>query len=60
MIQNIDKGGSGCGAVGRAVTSDTGDPLFESSHGQFYLLSTVLLKLYRIDKNKERGWEWPF
>ena len=42
MIQNIDKGGSGCGAVGRAVTSDTGDPLFESSHGQFYLLSAVL------------------
>ena len=26
--------GSGCGSVGRAVTSDTRDPWFESSHWQ--------------------------
>ena len=35
--------GSGCGAVGRAVASDTRDPWFESSHGQnLYVVSTAL------------------
>ena len=35
--------GSGCGAVGRAVASDTRGPRFESSHRQnLYVLSTVL------------------
>ena len=34
--------GSGCGAVGRAVASDTRDPRFECSHQNFYLLSYVL------------------
>ena len=35
--------GSGCGAVGRAVASDTRGPQFESSHWQnLYALSTVL------------------
>ena len=32
---------SGCGADGRAVTSDTRDPRFESSIRKFHLLSTV-------------------
>ena len=41
--------GSGCGSVGRAVTSDTRGPQFESSHRQMFiwdicLLSTVLTK----------------
>ena len=35
--------GSGCGAVGRAVASDTRGPRFESSHRQnLYVLSSVL------------------
>ena len=35
--------GSGCGAVGRAVASETRGPRFESSHRQnLYVLSTVL------------------
>ena len=34
--------GSGCGAVGRVVASDTRDPRFESSHWQIYLLSIVV------------------
>ena len=40
-VNYADKG-SGCGAVGRAVASDTRDPQFESSHWQLYRLSTVL------------------
>ena len=36
---NLD---SGCGTVRRAVASNTRDPRFESSHQQFYLLSTLL------------------
>ena len=35
--------GSGCGAVGGAVASDTRGPRFKSSHRQnLYVLSTVL------------------
>ena len=34
--------GSSCGSVGRAVVSNTRDPQFESSHRQYYFLSTEL------------------
>ena len=55
------KHGGGCGTVGRAVASNTRVLQFESSHRQFYLLSTVLNKLFIKDENKEkRGWEWQF
>ena len=37
-----------CGAVDRAVVSDTRDPRFESSHRQFNLPSTVLNKLTKF------------
>ena len=47
--------GSGCGAVGRAVASNTRDTRFQSSRRQFNLLSIVLNKLYRKDENKEKG-----
>ena len=42
--------GHGCGAVGRAVASDTRGPGFESSHWQ------LLLNIYycRKDENKEK------
>ena len=50
----IFSGHTGCGAVGRVVVSDTRDPRFESSHRQFYLLSTV----YKNEKIK-RFWEGP-
>ena len=33
--------GSCCGAVGRAVASNTRDPQFESRHRQFYLQSVL-------------------
>ena len=42
--------GSGCGSVVRAVSSDTRDPRFESSH---WKLCTIL-KLLRKDENKEK------
>ena len=48
--------GSGCGAVGRVVASNTRDPRFESSQRQYYLLSTVLKRR----KKKKRGQEWPY
>ena len=32
---------SGCGAVGRAVTHDTRDPRFESSHRQFFTINCI-------------------
>ena len=45
--------------VGSAVTSDIRGLQFESRHRQFYLLSTVLNKLYRTDKNEDNsGPEW--
>ena len=51
--------GSGCSTGGRALTSNTRDPLFESSHRQYYLLSSVL-KIVLKDENKEkRSREWP-
>ena len=34
VIKKATKCGRGCGAVGRAVTSDTRDPWFESRHQQ--------------------------
>ena len=51
--------GSGCGAVGRTVASDTGGPGFESNHWQLlfniYLLLTVCRKDKKI-KKKRPGW----
>ena len=52
--------GSGCGAVGRAVTYDTRGPGFDSSHRQLLLNIYLLLTVCRKDENKEkRGREWP-
>ena len=48
--------GSGCGSVGRAVSSNTRDLCFKSSLRQFYKPSTVL-NLYRKDVKRVR--EWP-
>ena len=49
--------GTGCGAVSRAVASDTRNSRFKSSHWQtLYYLLTV----YCIEKTKrKRGREWP-
>ena len=44
--------GSGCGAVGRAVASDTRGPGFESSHRQLLLNIYLLLTVCRKDENK--------
>ena len=46
--------GSGCGAVGRAVASDTRGPRFESSHWQLLLNIYLLLTVCRKDENKEK------
>ena len=48
--QNVRDVGSVCGAVGKVVSSDTGDSQFESSHQQFYLLSTVLKPVFKRPK----------
>ena len=48
---------SGCGSVGRAVTSDTRGPRFESSHWQkfIHILNICLLStVYWKDENKEK------
>ena len=49
--------GSGCGSVGRAVTSDTRGPRFKSSHKQKskFILNICLLSIvYWKDENKEK------
>ena len=46
--------GSGCGAVGRVVASNTRGPGFESSHRQLLLNIYLLLTVCRKDKNKEK------
>ena len=46
--------GSGCGAVGRTVASETRGPRFESSHRQLLLNIYLLLTVCRKDKNKEK------
>ena len=46
--------GSGCGAVGRVVASDTRGPGFESSHRQLLLNIYLLLTVCRKDENKEK------
>ena len=46
--------GSGCGAVGRVVASDTRGPGFESSHRQLLLNSYLLLTVCRKDEHKEK------
>ena len=42
--------GSGCGAVGRAVASNTRGPGFESSHRQLLLNIYLLLTVCRKDE----------
>ena len=46
--------GSCCGAVGRAVASNTRGPGFESSHRQLLLNIYLLLAVCRKDENKEK------
>ena len=48
--------GSGCGAVGRVVASDTRGPEFESSHWQLLLNIYLVLTISRKDeKLRKRG-----
>ena len=46
--------GSGCGAVGRVVVSNTRGPRFKSSHRQLLLNIYLLLTVCRKDENKEK------
>ena len=50
LLKNLNLD-SHCGTVGWEDASDTRYPLFESSHQQFYLLSTALKKM----KIKKKG-----
>ena len=51
--------GSGCGSVGRVVTSKTRSPQFKSSHQQNLYSTFVFCQLYWKDENKEEsGREW--
>ena len=52
VYSNIAK--NGCGAVGRAVASDTRGPGFESSHRQLLLNIYLLLTVCWKDENKEK------
>ena len=53
--------GSGCGAVGRAVASDTRGLGFDSSHRQLLLNIYLLLTVCRKVENKEKeAWNGPF
>ena len=54
MNNNITEKGSGCGAVGRAVASETRGPGFESSHLQLLLNIYLLLTVCRNDENKQK------
>ena len=48
--------GSCCGAVGIVIASNSRDPRFESSHQQYYLLSTALKTVMKRRKwKKETG-----
>ena len=47
--------GRGCGAVDRAVASNTGDPQFESLYRQQNISNVIICQLQsRKDKNKEK------
>ena len=54
--------GSGCGSVGRAVTSNTSSLRFESSHQQKFIYIEHLFTVNRVlkrRKRRKRGREWP-
>ena len=48
---NFDFKGSGCGTIGWAVASYTGDPQFEYSNQRYFLLTNELKR----KKEKEAG-----
>ena len=53
--------GSGCGSVGRAVASDTGGPLFESSHWQTLakFISPIVYCIEKTKIKKKEAWIGP-
>ena len=55
-LVSMDKVGSGCGSVGRAVASDARGPQFESSHRQniIHVLTINCIENTKI-KEKEAG-----
>ena len=50
---NVHKLGSGCGSVGRAVTSDSRGSQFESSHRRKFIMNILLLTVLK-DENKDK------
>ena len=51
---------SGCGSVGRAVTSDTRGPRFGSSHCQNLYQTLFTVDCTEKDVNKKESWNGPF
>ena len=57
----MDAQGSGCGAVGKAVTFDTRDPWFKSPHQLIiYMLICQLHDLKKDENNGKAVGEGPF
>ena len=52
--KNIEVRGSGCGSVGRAVTSDTKDPLFKCSHLLNFIPNMYLQLTVELDDHEEK------
>ena len=50
---------SGCGAVGKAIASNTRDSQFESSQRQYYLLSTIKNCFEKTKIKKKEAGKWP-
>ena len=60
FVCNMCTEGSGCGSVGRVVSSKSRGPWFESSHWQKIILN-IFCQLYWKDENKEKeAWNGPF
>ena len=52
--QSIQKRGSGCGSVGRAVATDSRGLRFESSHQHKFILNNVYCQLIEKTKIKKK------
>ena len=59
VLQNLQLLGSGCGSVGRVVTSYTRGPRFESSHRQKFIEHLFTVNYIEKTYKRKRGREWP-
>ena len=60
IVSTRMKWGSGCGSVGRAVASNTRDPMFKSQHRQNFICQIIYQLYNRKDKTEEKeAWYSP-